>query len=132
MQRISILLFLASVLLSMAAMAETVELEDGRLIDPGFEASLFTPGEELEASAGTLLEFRLRHSFTTGVRESDASLAKLEQWQNGLKERLTRGLVGSSRKTRARALEELRVHYRLARGSLSYARLWGVKDRVHP
>ena len=147
MKRISILL-LASVLVSAAAMAETLELtfaaalgthingSDGsaRGALQGFGASLFTPGEELEAPAGTLLEFRLRHSFTTGVHESDAFLAKLEQWQkeNGLEESLTLGLVGSSRRTRARALEELREHYRLTRGSLSYARLWGVKDKVHP
>ena len=145
-------------------MADSLELEDGRLIHgsqgtlrnatfaaalgthingsdgsakgalQGFGASLFTPGEELEAPAGTLLESRLRPSFAAGVHGSDASLAKLEQWQkeNELKEQLTRDLVGSSRKTKARALEELREHYRFTRGSLSYARLWGVNDRVHP
>ena len=134
MQRISTVLLLASLLLSAAAMAEPLELRIGGLIDPRFGASLFTPGEELEAPVGTLFELRLRHSFTTGVHESDASFAKLEQWQkeNGLKDRLTRGLVRSSRKTRARALEELREHYRLTGGSLSYARLFGVKDKVHP
>ena len=147
-----VLMSVAAVLLSAAAMADTLELEDSRLIhgrahrDQLAGKSQGTPGN---TSLGAALAAYINDSDGAawralpgfGAHEFDASAARLEQWQkeleqwqkeNGRKERLTRVLVGSNRKTRARALEELRDHYRFNRGSLSYARLWGVKDRVNP
>ena len=64
---------------------------------------------------------------------SDAVWAELEKEHRDslLVQRLSRGLAPNP-KTKARALEELRDHDRLAKGSLSYARLWGVQDTVWP
>ena len=139
-----LLMVVAAMLLSAAAMADTLELEDGRPIhgrahwDQLKGKSRRTPGNTLGAALGTYINdsdgAARRALLGLGVHEFDASPAWLEQWQkeNGMKERLTRVLVGSSRKTRARALAELRDHYRFNRGPLSYARLWGVKDTVDP
>ena len=147
-----VLMSVAAVLPSAAAMADTLELEDRRLIHGGAHRDQLegksqgaSGNTSLGATLGTLVNdpaapaWRALPGF--GAHEFDASAARLEQWQkeleqwqkeNRLRERLARVLVGSSRKTRARALEELREHYRLTRSSLSYARLWGVKDTVHP
>ncbi len=93
-------------------------------------------------SGGTLVYLAGPTRFTGSLASIDlperkdgsaAISAKLEEQQRDslLKQRLSRGLAPIP-KTKARALEELRDHDRLAKGSLSYARLWGVQDTVWP